>query len=106
MVQNVGVEPLLLLPKQACSRYTTFCVGVGLFPTVTRIAVLRYSYRCRFATALRIMALVAGGRSRTAITSYQPLASIQYAALPSRASSSCYRCTTPPYKCLRRSATP
>ncbi len=24
VVENVGVEPLLLLPRQACSRYTTF----------------------------------------------------------------------------------
>ena len=26
MVQNVGVEPLFLLPKQVCFRYITFCI--------------------------------------------------------------------------------
>lgn len=45
--------PITFPQRGGCSTGFRSSVVAGLFPAATRIAVLRYSYRCRFATSLR-----------------------------------------------------
>lgn len=76
VVENVGFEPLLLLPKQVCYRYTTFSIWLrrwglnprplGYEPSKLTSAILRNMVGDYFITPPYVMVLLHnGGANRT-----------------------------------------